>query len=138
MQGAKQISFLHVADWGPITDENQREKLKDISTHLTALIDERRVDAAIINGDIGYELNSNEEYHKLTMQLIQTVSARVPVIMNRGNHEVDKEHNQVGTMFSHYFELYDLDIHNATGITVGPVFLAIVDPYNLLFPRKYH
>lgn len=72
------------------------------------------------------------------MQLIETVSARVPIIMNRGNHEVDKELNSVGTMFNDYFELYDLDIHNATGITVGPVFFAIIDPFNLLFPRKYH
>ena len=43
-----------MADWGPITDPQQKEKLKDISTHLSALIDEKKVDAAIINGDIGY------------------------------------------------------------------------------------
>lgn len=54
MQSGKELKFLHLADWGPITDEDQGAKLKDISTHLTALINEQKIDAAIINGDIGY------------------------------------------------------------------------------------
>ena len=41
-------------------------------------------------------------------------------------------------MFNDYFELYDLDVYNASGITVGPVFFAVIDPINVLFPRKYH
>lgn len=54
MQSGKEFKFLHLADWGPINDQDQRTKLKDISTHLTALINDQKIDAAIINGDIGY------------------------------------------------------------------------------------
>jgi hypothetical protein len=72
------------------------------------------------------------------MQLIEKISSRIPVIYNRGNHELNKEFNSVGLMFEEYFELYDLQIFNATGVTIGSVFLAIVDPINLLLPRKYN
>lgn len=40
-------------------------------------------------------------------------------------------------MLNDYFELYGLDVNNATGITIGPIFLAIIDPLNMLLPRLY-
>ncbi len=69
--------------------------------------------------------------------MLEKVTSLVPVIFNRGNHEENKPEDTVGTMFEEYFELYDLQAHNATGITVGPVFFAIIDPANMLIPRLY-
>jgi hypothetical protein len=62
MQSTNDFTFLHLADWGPITKVKAGKdikKMKDITKSLTTLIDEKKIDCAIINGDIGYELNSN-------------------------------------------------------------------------------
>jgi DNA repair exonuclease SbcCD nuclease subunit len=72
------------------------------------------------------------------MQMVQEISSLVPIIVNRGNHEMHSDSNTVAAMFEDYFELYDLQINNATGVTVGPVFLAIIDPSNMLYPRDFH
>jgi metallophosphoesterase superfamily enzyme len=70
---------------------------------MVGMIKEGRADCLIINGDIGYELNSNVKFHELTMGMIEEVASLVPVILNRGNHEENRPDNTVGSMFEDYF-----------------------------------
>jgi DNA repair exonuclease SbcCD nuclease subunit len=98
------------------------------------LVRREEIDGIIINGDLGYDINMNVEYHLEFMAMLSELAMRTPIILNRGNHEYD----QAGELFCEYFEVYGLCDRNATAISIGPAYLSLFDPQLALIPRNFH
>jgi len=57
----RELKVLHVADWGNVGKYITTRK--PIIDTLVQLINEQNVEAVILNGDIGYEINTNGPHH---------------------------------------------------------------------------
>lgn len=89
----------------------------------------------LINGDIGYDLDTNNcsNYEKFLVMLSHT-AVSVPIIIATGNHEYNTADNYA--LFVNSFQLYGLDTTLATGLQLGSIYLLAFDPYQVLFNKK--
>ena len=83
MQEERTANFIHFADWSQI---NYHVHLPSIIPAIEKILKNEHIDAIIINGDLGYEINYNVHHHLEFMTLLSSLSSRTPIIFNRGNH----------------------------------------------------
>lgn len=79
------LKFVFLADWGEL-----HEKLntyKSINKSLDKVRNESQIHGVIINGDIGYDLDSNNgtNYEEI-LALVSRICKYVPILINAGNH----------------------------------------------------
>ena len=98
------FKMIVLADWGFL---NKKKHIYDPLTSSFDYIIERRIriDAVNINGDIAYDLDSNEgvDYEQF-LRMLSQISCRWPVILNAGNHEHISKTDMY--LFNNSFETY--------------------------------
>jgi 3',5'-cyclic AMP phosphodiesterase CpdA len=90
------------------------------------------VDAVLINGDVAYDLDTNNgSNYEEFLNLLEHVSARTPIIHVPGNHE--RRTPDAALLFNSSFKVYGLDKKLATGLSIGSLFVLPFDPYNVIY-----
>jgi DNA repair exonuclease SbcCD nuclease subunit len=93
---------------------------------------QEKVDGIIVNGDIAYDLDSNngKNYEEM-LNLISRQCRYIPIFLNTGNHE----HHSTDDLkfFYNTFEQYDKNTKLATGLSIGNLYLIGFDPYKTLY-----
>jgi hypothetical protein len=85
-------------------------------------------DGIIVNGDIAYDMDSNNgtNYEEF-LNMLSRSGRFVPVLMIAGNHEHNSDDDEL--LFYSTFEQYGADQIFASGLGVGPAFIATFDPF---------
>jgi len=125
---AMQLAAL--ADWGPI--KKNIGVMTPIIDDLNRVLKEKDIDVVLINGDVAYDLDSNNgtNYEDFLLTLEQ-VSNKIPIVHVPGNHE--RRTPDAALLFNTSFKVYGLDIKLATGLSLGSIFLLPFDPYNIIY-----
>lgn len=86
----------------------------------------------LINGDISYDLDSNNgtNYEEFLL-LLEEFSTKIPMVHIPGNHE--RKTHDAALLFNSSFKIYGLDKTLSTGLSLGSVYLIPFDPYNIIY-----
>jgi len=93
------------------------------------------VNGIVLNGDIAYDLDTNNgKNFENFMNILSRIARYLPVFINAGNHEhlSDEDLN----IFYFTFEQYGMDQKLAAGLNLGPIYLVGFDPYDNLYFQK--
>ena len=95
--------MIVLADWSEIHEE--LHSYKSINETLNKLRNERKPDGMMINGDIAYDLDTNNgTNYESFLKMLSQVARYVPVFLNTGNHEHNTE--DALELFYNSFEMY--------------------------------
>lgn len=84
------ISLITLADWSEL--HQKLNIYQSINNTLEHLLKSENINGLLINGDIAYDLDSNEgKNFEETLALISRVGKHVPVFINTGNHEHNEQ-----------------------------------------------
>ena len=88
----------------------------------------------MIAGDIAYDLDSNNgtTYEKF-LELMEEVSTDTPFFIAPGNHE--RNTVDANLLFKESFKVYGVSEKLASGISFGSIFLAMSDPYSIIYSK---
>ncbi len=122
-----------LADWSEIHQE--LHSYKSIDETLVKIRQENQPDGMMINGDIAYDLDTNNgSNYESFLNMLSRFSRYVPVFMNTGNHEHNSD--DALKLFYNSFEMYGKEKKLANSLSLGPLFLIGFDPYEVLYKNK--
>ena len=79
------VNVAIFADWSPLT--TSLNKMTSIDNSLKRIIIEKRISVIVINGDIAYDLDSNNGIDYVNfLNYLSEISCRTPIIHISGNH----------------------------------------------------
>ena len=125
--------MIVLADWSEIHEE--LHAYKSINQTLDKLRQEEKPDGIMINGDIAYDLDTNNgTNYESFLNMLSRTSRYIPVFINTGNHEHNSE--DALKLFYNSFEMYGKDKKLANSLNLGPLFLIGFDPYEVLYKTE--
>ena len=100
------MTLINLADWSKI--EANSYKYTPVDDLMRETQGREEVNGLVINGDIGYDLDSNNcsNYEKFLVML-SGMAASLPLLMVTGNHEYNSKDNW--KLYASSFKLYGLD-----------------------------
>ncbi len=79
------MKLVALADWGIVKNSS---KITPIVDDLKKIIHEKEIHVIIINGDVAYDLDSNNgTNYEDFLFFLETFSAKTPIVHVPGNHE---------------------------------------------------
>ena len=128
------LKVVVLADWSFMKQkQNIHHSLKKSFEYL--ITNDIRVNAININGDIAYDLDSNEgENYEEFLKMLSQVSCRWPVILNAGNHEHLSKDDLY--LFNNSFETYGYTKNSMTILDFGKFNYLLFDPYEIIYEGK--
>jgi hypothetical protein len=124
------MSWIVVADWGNIKVNSYKYTV--IDSLILRVRAQEEMDAILIMGDIGYDLDTNncDNYEKFIVELADTV-VDIPIVLVTGNHEYNTPDNW--QLYVKSFSLYGLDSDKVAALSLGSIYMVAFDPYDLLY-----
>ena len=126
----RDVRVVALADWGTI--KKNIDIMTPIANDLKRVLHEHKIDALLIDGDVAYDLDTNNgSNYEDFLFLLEEVSYKTPIIHVPGNHE--RKTPDAALLFNSSFKIYGLDKKLATGLSLGSLFILPFDPYNVIY-----
>lgn len=124
---------MTLADWGYLI--KKKGIYDSLDSSMDYLLKNDHLDLLYINGDIAYDLSSNEgKNYEDFLAMLSQVAIKLPIILGTGNHE----HNTYTDLMvlKTSFDSFNLTGTNLTTIDLGTFNFLLFDPYEIVIKGR--
>ena len=127
------MKLVLLADWSEL--HSKVGIYKSLNESLDKIRLDQNIDGVIVNGDIAYDLDSNNgtNYEEF-LNLVSRIGRFVPFFYVTGNHEHNSKNNLL--LYYNTFEQYGMDTKLTTAMNFGSVYMVAFDPYETVYSSK--